>query len=43
VADVGCGLTWLLAYDGTVGVDESESVNYDLPFDGLDGVNDNSY
>lgn len=43
VPDVGGGLARFLAEDDGVWVDETEGVNDDFPFYGLDGVDDNGY
>jgi len=38
VTQVGCALAGLLAKHQRLGIDESERIDYDLPLDGLDGV-----
>lgn len=38
MTNVGCRLAWFLAEDDGVGVDESECVDQDFAFDGLDWV-----
>ena len=43
VSDIRCGLSRFLAEDDRVRVDESECVDDDLAFDGLDGVDDDCY
>lgn len=40
MTQVGCCLTGFLAHDNSLGLDESEGIDDDLAFDGLDGVND---
>jgi hypothetical protein len=43
VPDVRGRLTWFLAENDRVGVDETESVDDHLAFDGLNGVDDDGY
>jgi len=40
VADIGGCLSGLATGNDSVRVDEAESIDYDLSFDGLDGIND---
>lgn len=43
VSDIRSRLSWFLTHDDTVGVYESEGVDYDFALDGLDGVDDYCY
>lgn len=43
VSDVRCRLTWFLAENNGMGVDQAESVDDDFAFDRLDGIDDYSY
>lgn len=40
VTKVRCGLAWFLAHDDSLGGNEAESIDDDLSFDRLDGIDD---
>jgi len=43
MSDIGCGLTGLPARDDGVRINETESIDDDFAFHGLDGVNNDCH